>query len=61
MTCLLVDRNGTQQRLDEERNAQLMQEFPPEEMASREEDPGDSETVDDRPIDAFVQLAKTAR
>lgn len=34
---------------------------PPEENASRREDPGDSEPVDDRPIDAFVRLAQTRR
>lgn len=59
----LVDQNQTQRRLDDQHNARLQQEdfLPRERMASRQEDPEDSEPVDDRPIDAFVQLAKTPR
>ncbi|KAH0834698.1 hypothetical protein J3R83DRAFT_10225 [Lanmaoa asiatica] len=58
---VIVECNQTQRRLDEQHDARLMQEnfLPPEETASRQEDPGDSEPVDDHRIDAFVQLAKT--
>ena len=57
----LVECNQSQHRLDKQHNAQLMQEdfLPAEEMASQQEDPENSEPVDSRRVDAFVQLAKT--
>ena len=57
----LVECNDTQCRLNKQHNSLLMQEdfLPPEAVASQHEDPEDSEPVDDKHVDAFVQLAKS--
>ena len=57
----LVECNNTQHSLNKQHDSLLMQEYflPPEAVASQHEDTEDSEPVDDKCVDAFVQLAKS--